>query len=241
ARSDLYHVKNKLKAFITGEWIRINPKNMAAYDERNHVNMVFLSNEAMPTIVEQDDRRHAVIWTPEKLDADFYNGVKAELDAGGGAALHNYLLHLNLGDFGPSSKPPMTDAKLELIDQSLDSPSRFVLAFERGDIEGFPAKDHPKLLMPCLSQDFYDLYCEWSRRQGLKALNQPKFMNAFKRKHSGTSERKRIGSGNPATVLHMPGGHEAPVGSSEGNWLADRVDIFKTALKDFKATYGALL
>ncbi len=41
ARSDLYHIKNKLKAFITGEWIRINPKNMAAYEERNHVNMVF--------------------------------------------------------------------------------------------------------------------------------------------------------------------------------------------------------
>ena len=242
ARSDLYHVKNKLKAFITGEWIRINPKNMSAYDERNHVNMVFLSNEAMPTIVEQDDRRHAVIWTPEKLDADFYNGVKAELDAGGGAALHNYLLHLNLGDFGPSSKPPMTDAKLELIDQSLDSPSRFVLAFERGDIEGFPAKDYPKLLMPCLSQDFYDLYCEWSRRQGLKALNQPKFMNAVDRKHKGRVERKRIGgSGNPVRVLHLPGGHEPPVGASESDWLYDRVDIFKTAFKDFKATYGAVL
>ena len=32
ARSDLYHVKNKLKSFITGDWIRINPKNLMAYD-----------------------------------------------------------------------------------------------------------------------------------------------------------------------------------------------------------------
>src|SRR5699024_402581 len=30
ARSDLYHVKNKLKAFITGDWIRINAKQLAA-------------------------------------------------------------------------------------------------------------------------------------------------------------------------------------------------------------------
>ena len=239
ARSDLYHVKNKLKAFITGEWIRINPKNMAAYDERNHVNMVFLSNEAMPTIVEQDDRRHAVIWTPEKLSADFYTGLKAEIDSGGGAALHHYLLHLDLGDFGPSSKPPMTDAKIELIDQSLDSPSRFVLAFEKGDIDGFPAKNAPALLTPCLSQDFYELYGEWCRRQGLKALNQPKFMNAVDRKHQGKVERKRVGgTSNPVRVLHLPGGHEPAVGQNESDWLADRIEVFKTAFKDYKNTTG---
>jgi putative DNA primase/helicase len=239
ARSDLYHVKNKLKAFITGEWIRINPKNMAAYDERNHVNMVFLSNEAMPTIVEQDDRRHAVIWTPEKLSADFYAGLKREIDNGGGAALHHYLLHLDLGDFGPASKPPMTDAKRELIDQSLDSPSRFVLAFERGDVEGFPGKGAPKLLTPCLSQDFYELYGEWCRRQGLKSLNMPKFMNAVDRKHQGITDRKRIGQGsNPKTVLYLPGGHEKPPAQNEADWLEDRVDIFKTAFKDYKATTG---
>ena len=239
ARSDLYHVKNKLKALITGEWIRINPKNMAAYDERNHVNMVFLSNEAMPTIVEQDDRRHAVIWTPEKLSADFYTGLKAEIDSGGGAALHHYLLHLDLGDFGPSSKPPMTDAKIELIDQSLDSPSRFVLAFEKGDIDGFPAKNAPALLTPCLSQDFYELYGEWCRRQGLKALNQPKFMNAVDRKHQGKVERKRVGgTSNPVRVLHLPGGHDLPAAQNESEWLAYRIDIFKTAAKDYKATSG---
>ena len=240
ARSDLYHVKNKLKAFITGEWIRINPKNMAAYDERNHVNMVFLSNEAMPTIVEQDDRRHTVIWTPEKLSPEFYAGLKAEINAGGGPALHDYLLHVDLGDFGPSTMPPLTDAKRELIDQSLDSPSRFVLAFEKGDVEGFPGKNAPRLLTPCLSQDFYELYGEWCRRLGLKALNQPKFMNAVDRKHSGRVERKRIGgTGNPARVLHLPHGHTKPDAQNEGDWLAERIDVFKTAFKDYKATNGS--
>lgn len=242
ARSDLYHVKNKLKSFITGEWIRINPKNMAAYDERNHVNMVFLSNESMPTIVEQDDRRHAVIWTPEKLSPDFYTSLKSEIDAGGGAALHHHLLHLDLGDFGPASKPPMTDAKRVLIDQSLDSPSRFVLAFERGDVDGFPAKSQPALLTPCLSQDMYELYSDWCRRQGLKSLNQPKFMNVIDRKHQGTVERKRIGGvGNPARVLHLPGGNTKPAAYNESDWLADRIQIFKGALKDFKATNGAFI
>jgi len=196
----------------------------------------------MPTIVEQDDRRHAVIWTPEKLSADFYTGLKAELDAGGGAALHHHLLHLDLGDFGPASKPPMTDAKRELIDQSLDSPSRFVLAFEKGDVEGFPAKGSPALLTPCLSQDLYELYGEWCNRQGLKAMNMPKFINAVDRKHKGVIERKRVGgTGNPVRVLHLPGGQTKPEGIPESEWLLNRIDSFKTALKDFKNTKGGFL
>jgi len=234
ARSDLYHIKNKLKAFITGEWIRINPKNMAAYEEKNHVNMVFLSNEAMPVVLEEDDRRHAVIWTPEKLSPDFYKAVKAEIDNGGVEALHHHLLHLDLGDFTSSTLPPMTDAKRELIDLGLDSPSRFVHAFERGEVDGFPAKHAPKLLMPCLSQDFFNLYGEWCSSQGLKALNQPRFMNAMRRKHQATTDRKRCGGGNPQIVLTLPGGHEKPVAENEGDWLEDRVGIFKDALKAFR-------
>lgn len=242
ARSDLYHIKNKLKAFITGEWIRINPKNMAAYEERNHVNMVFLSNEAMPVVLEEDDRRHAVIWTPEKLSREFYAGVKAEIDGNGVAALHDYLLHLDLGDFNSATLPPMTDAKRELIDLSLDSPSRFMLAFEAGDVDGFPGKHTPKLLSPCLSQDLFDLYHEWCRRVGLKALNQPRFANALKRKHGAAVERKRYDSESglkgPSAISFLKGGHEMPPGRSESEWIGERVGVFKMALKDFKGMGG---
>jgi len=239
ARSDLYHVKNKLKAFITGEWIRINPKNMQAYDERNHVNMVFLSNEAMPVVLEEDDRRHAVIWTPEKLGTDFYAGVRAEMASGGGAALHDYLLHLDLGDFDAGTLPPMTDAKRELIDLSKDSPSRFVQALEGGDIDGFPGANAPRLLLPALSSDLYDLYTVWCRTVNLKALNQPRFANALMRKHQARTERKRYASGDmgtkgPAAITWLPGCHEAPPGRSETEWLGERVDVFRMALRDYK-------
>ena len=238
ARSDLYHIKNKLKAFITGEWIRINPKNVAAYEERNHVNMVFLSNEAMPVVLEDDDRRHAVIWTPEKLSPDFYRGVQREIDTGGVAALHHHLLHLDLGEFGPATLPPMTDAKRELIDLGMDSPSRFVGAFEAGDIEGFPAKGAPRLLTPALSQDLFDLYTLWCRHVGLKALNQPRFANALKRKHKAVVERKRYDDGaatrGPSAVTFLPGGHEPPVGQSEADWIGERVMVFRTSLKDYR-------
>ena len=111
ARMELYHTKNKLKSLITGEWIRINPKNIGAYDERNHVNLVFLSNETQPLVLERDDRRYTVIWTPAKLTRDFYQEVLDEIRAGGIAALHDYLLNIPLGDFGTGTEPPMTKAK----------------------------------------------------------------------------------------------------------------------------------
>ena len=243
ARSDLYHIKNKLKAFITGEWIRINPKNMAAYEERNHVNMVFLSNESMPVVLEEDDRRHVVIWTPPKLSRDFYAGVQREIDSGGIAALHHHLLHLDMGDFHNTTLPPMTQAKRELIDLSLDSPSRFMLAFESGDVEGFPGKHAPRLLSPMLSQDLYDLYCAWCGKWGLKSLHQPRFANALMRKHGAVVQRKRYDSGvggkrGPSAITYLPGGHDLPPGESETDWVGQRIHVFKTALKDLKGLGG---
>jgi putative DNA primase/helicase len=240
ARSELYHIKNKLKAFVTGDWIRINPKNMAAYDERNHVNMVFLSNEAMPVVLEEDDRRHAVIWTPEKLSPEFYAAVLDELRNGGVAALHHYLLHVDLGDMHEGSMPPMTDAKKELIGLSLDSPSKFCIALETGDVEGFPPTNSGRALSPCLSTDLYELYTTWCRSVGLKALNQPRFANALMRKHGAVTERKRYSiaatftTKGPAAITYLRGGPELPPGEQEADWLGDRIEAFRTALKDYR-------
>lgn len=245
ARSEMYHIKNKLKSFITGDRIRINPKNRAAYEERNHVNAVFLSNEEMPVVLEEDDRRHVVIWTPEKLSEAFYRDTLREIADGGVAALHHHLLHLDLGDFSNGTQPPMTAAKRELIDLSLDSPSRFMLAMERGDVEGFPGLNAPKVLGPCLSMDLFELYQEWCRRLGLKSLHQPRFVNAVVRKHRARLERKRYdtdaGVKGPAGTLYLHGGHELPPGRGETEWLGERLAVFRTALKDYKASVGGVL
>jgi putative DNA primase/helicase len=165
ARQELFHTKNKLKGIITGEWIRINPKNVAAHDERNHVNLVFLSNESQPLVLEHDDRRYTVIRTPEQLSAHFYADVKAELADGGVAALHDHLLNLDLGDFDEHAKPPMTEAKIALIDRSMDSVLRFLRDWQAGDIEHRPG-DPPLPFCPCSSSHLYRAYLEWCRRMG---------------------------------------------------------------------------
>lgn len=238
ARSDLYHVKNKLKAFITGDQIRINPKNMQAYYEANHVNMVFLSNEAMPVVLEEDDRRHAIIWTPAKLQPDFYAKVKAEIDAGGALALYDYLLHVDLGEFTNATLPPMTAAKQELISLSLDSPSKFMRAFEAGDVSGFPARGRPAVLAPCLTMDLYEVYKWWCAATGERSLPLPRFSNAINRKHGATILQKRYetltGIKGPSSVCFLAGGHELTPGRGEVEWLGERIDIFKQAVKDLR-------
>ena len=166
ARAELYHVKNKLKGIVTGEWIRINPKNVAAHDERNHVNLVFLSNERQPLVLDKDDRRYTVIWTPEKLPEGFYGDIRAELDAGGVAALHQHLATLDLGDFSEHSKPPMTQSKRDVIDISMDSIERFVQDWQGGGIV-FDSGAGQLPFGPCGSADLYNAYGRWCKREGV--------------------------------------------------------------------------
>ncbi|HEX7113209.1 MAG TPA: primase-helicase family protein, partial [Mizugakiibacter sp.] len=230
ARKELYYVKNKLKALITGDWIRINPKNIAAYDERNHVNLVFLSNESMPVVLEEDDRRHCIIWTPHELGPEFYAGALRERDTGGIAALHHYLLHLDLGDFHPGTRPPETSAKDELIKLGLDSPMRFFDDVSLGEVPGLK-------LMPALATDWYDAYRVWCGRNGHRPAPQPKFVNAIVRKRFVPSVRKRYLLGQtthgPHAILLMLGVHP-PEGTVETHWLGDQVQAFRQALADYR-------
>lgn len=242
ARSDLYHVKNKLKAFITGDWIRINSKNMAAYDERNHVNLVFLSNEVMPVVLDEDDRRHCVIYTPGKQDAEFYREVLNEIKGGGAEALHDYLLHLDLGSFDNATLPPQNQAKVELIEQSRDSTSRFLHALQGGDILG------KHKLGPALSEHVFDLYCAWCNRLGLRPAPLPKLVAVLKLKHQIPCERKRYRYPADADLENSPKGPhgclylgdlEQPLGQSEVDWLGECFDDFYKAVGEYKGTARA--
>ncbi len=161
ARAEMHHLKNQLKNFITGDWVRVNPKNVAAHRERNHMNILFNSNEDQPVVLENDDRRHLVIWTPPKLPADFYVEVAEEIETGGVAALHHYLLNYDVGSFRPWTLPPMTQAKRDLIAIGADSIERFMGEWQGGDIDGIP-------FCPCGTGDLYRLYLRWCRENGEK-------------------------------------------------------------------------
>jgi putative DNA primase/helicase len=238
AQADRFDLKNRLKGLITGKHIRINPKHIAAYDESNHLNMVFLSNEAMPVVLEEDDRRHCVIWTPEKRPPEFYTGVQAEIDAGGVSALHDYLLRVDLGDFHPATNPPDTAAKRELISLGLDSPLQFVDALQTGDI---PQLLRDKQPIPGLTADWYSAYCHWCTRVGVKPASMKRFVNAIERKRGMPSERKRwMGpAGEPAGPHCMfLWGRQQPEGSDQTTWLGDQVRTLRDAIANFRGHHA---
>ena len=232
ARVDLYHLKNKLKSLITGDWISINSKNVARYDERNHVNLVFLSNEPMPVVLEEDDRRHCVIWTPSKAPPDFYAKVLAEIRDGGIAALHQHLLEVDLGDFHPGTPPPDSRAKDELIRLGLDSPLRFYEDVADGELKGITPTVG-------LSTDWYEVYRVWCGRNGHKPAPHPKFTNALVRKRHVVNLRKRYLDGQttrgPHYVLCL-GRYDPPEGGNEQDWLGERIDTFRAATRDYRGT-----
>lgn len=236
ARADVYHIKNKLKALITGDRIRINPKNFSAYWERNHLNLVFLSNESMPVVLEEDDRRHCVIWTPGKKLPQYYAAVRAEIASGGIAALHDYLLHLDLGDFDPGTHPPSTDAKSELVRLSLDSPIRF---HDELVLEEIP-KVEP---MPGLSSDWYALYRDWCKRHGYSCAPESKFVVALVRQRGVPKVRKRYDVAGKTRGPHhflLLGATAPPEGTSETWWLGDCYTRHREQLDEFRGRLASV-
>jgi putative DNA primase/helicase len=228
AQAHRFEVKNKLKTLITGNWIRINPKHVAAYDEANHVNLVFLSNEQMPVVLEEDDRRHCVIWTPDKKPADFYAKLLAEIADGGIAALHDHLLHLDLGDFHPGTPPPSTSAKQDLVDLAQDSPVDFVDALFYGDLE-------PLKAMPGLTSEWYAVYQRWCARCGVKAASMKRFVNTLDRRRQFRTARK--GYLDVTTITHPRSmllfRFEPPEGMVESTWLGEQVTAMRNRRDDY--------
>ena len=253
SRAELFHVKNKLKQFITGEWIRINPKNVMAHDERNHVNVVFLSNDKQPLVLEKDDRRYTVIWTPEKLGRAQYEAVRDEIRAGGIAALHQYLLDLELGDFDQYAEAPMTQAKRDLIALGLESTERFLEDWAAGDIPG-RTEEHEAQAMPycpCGSADLYATYKRWCALEGVtRPREQAAFLGHIAKlqgwtknhkdiyttlHHTGATKRQRMVVPGPAALgeaLKRPGStdYRKPEGQTQAQWLTDCFFAFRNAM-----------
>ena len=245
ARTDLYSAKNKLKGYITGDWLRINPKGEPARMERNYINWVYLSNEAQPVLLEHDDRRHVVISVPsEKMPRDFYQAVLQEIRSGGVAALYEALLHTNLDGFDEGAEAIMTESKREVIRLGAKSTALFYQAFEGGEIDGFPARNAPALLSPMLSSDFYKLYCEWARKNGLKTVSAVRFVSDLKGVYCVRSEKRGYSlqyvdrnARKTGQVIFCPGGEEPPPGEPLEKWLGARILKFRTALNDYVSAY----
>ena len=113
-----YREYNRLKAIITDEIATINEKFVATYEAPNFANFVFLSNLERPLQIDAEDRRIFVIDTPAELrDDEYWKELHGWLGDNLGVVL-KFLNDLDLTEFNPNARPPMTDAKKALIASS---------------------------------------------------------------------------------------------------------------------------
>lgn len=237
-RQELFHNKNMLKWVITEDEIPIRGMHQETRWESNHANVVFLSNELMPVALEQDDRRHLVIYTPAAEDAALYQRVANFLELDGHAKFMHYLMNYDIGDFNEFTKPLMTEAKLALIDLGLKPAERFANEW----LEGF-------LELPvnvCSVQQLYRCFRRWADLNGERyPPPQAVFTRTVERHVYERVERDESGRRKPARLVckqinlklltgnrktvrcWVPQGCEPPNGVTEGEWASSAIESFE--------------
>lgn len=231
ARQELYHHKNKLKSFITGETIQINTKMMPLRTESNHCNVVFLSNEQQPLALEPGDRRYFVVYTPPRRTDDLYSRVAESLRAGGAAAFFAHLLQVDCTGFDEFSIPPMTTAKRDLIELGLRPHERF-------------ARDWVGGLLPlprwvCSTDQLYRAFKRWAYMAGERfPPNQAGFTKGIEKtlRDKARCMPARLDTevnGRAWMRLWVPGDLEPPEGMTIGAWARECVQAFEDVLRGF--------
>ncbi len=246
-RQELYHNKNKLKWVVTEEQIPIRAMQSDVRWESNHANVVFLSNESMPLVLEDDDRRHLVVYTPQANDDGLYGRVAAFLKDGGSSRFMAYLQRYDVGDFNPHTKPLMTSAKADLITLSMKPAERFMAEWLQGFL--------PLPLQVCSTEQLYRAFRRWCDQAGERfPPAREAFTKAAERWVTERVERDGAGArmdprlslkviqlkdaeaknGRKAMRCWLPRGTgPREAGVSLGEWAADCVEAFDKRLNKF--------
>lgn len=175
SRDQKYSHMGTIKQMITGEKQRIEKKFIAGWEEANHMNCIFLSNELLPFPIEASDRRFLVIWPNSKLDPLLQQAVSHELKNGGAEAFYDWLLKVDTSDFDRHTKPPMTEAKEWVIDYGRPGWDKFYMSWSTEEL------DVPYI--PCLTTDLWLVYKAWCRKNGVhKVLDNQKFPQLIEKK-----------------------------------------------------------
>ncbi|AIC18582.1 DNA primase [Pseudomonas chlororaphis] len=168
SRDQRYNQVGKIKHMITGKTVRMESKFINGWEEANHMNSAFLSNEIMPWPISEDDRRMLVMWPMETLAPERQKAIAKELANGGVAALYGWLLDIDLGDFNQRTRPPKTEARERLVALSRTAWQTFLALWRTGEL-GYG------LWGCCMTSDVYGMFLEWCSINKEHSMSQTKF------------------------------------------------------------------
>lgn len=230
SRQEIRHHKGRLKSYVTGTEIIINEKFIQGRSERNCLNFVFLSNEIQPLSIDESDRRHLVIYTPPAKPREYYQAVRAEIDAGGVEALYHFLMHdVDLEDFDAHTKPLMTEAKKRLIVLGLSSPHQFFHEWSGGQL--------PVPYLSCRTRDLYQAYKRWCDKIGDRfPFPMPRFKAEIERKIP--CKIARIGDEKTQASCFIVNPDLRRPEQTEAQWMHAAVQTFVEAMQTFSKSWN---
>lgn len=118
---------DRLKAMITQDRMRIDPKYVPSFSIRDCINYLFTSNHPDAFFLEDDDRRNFVHeCAAAPMPREVYRDYAKWLDNGGAEALFYYLLRLDLKGMEPQDRAPDTASRKLMIEDGLSDVGRWV-------------------------------------------------------------------------------------------------------------------
>jgi len=133
-------VKSKIKALISDCMMIVNEKHVRTYEMENYTNILFFSNEAIPLLIEEQDRRFNVIETGGTLKAvpsfkknpeKFIEDTNDELDK-----FAQFLLNFSY-DKITVDEVIENEAKKEIKELSMNKYELFASKLKAGNFEWF--------------------------------------------------------------------------------------------------------
>jgi putative DNA primase/helicase len=156
--SERKNLKNLLQNMITNPVVQINEKNMPVREESSHANFSFLSNEQLPMLLNETDRRFTVIQVEEKRDLEYFRALGAQINSGGVEAFYQWLLDYRLEGFDEYTLPFETPARTHLITLGMQPDQRFVAYWSKGHT--------PLPYTTCSATDLYKGFRAWCKMSG---------------------------------------------------------------------------
>lgn len=231
---------NLLKSWITGGTVSVNEKNLPVREEENHCNFVFLSNNAIPIFVDEDDRRYCVIRVPDApMDTEIYNQVASDLWTTKGLHWYQYLRSLEVDPEFVREKVPHNEAKAELKQSCKNSIDLFLDEFGCIDEDGAQdleaaregRNDMRLPYGPCSTTDLYRAYRVWCKWNG---VSHPVSHKSFAMR--GANKRKWIKGRTRTSRYVVP----PEIGEPETHWKRDEVlEEFEKAVDTYNDRRGA--
>lgn len=122
-------MENNLKPVIAAppELLMVNKKQQHPYYVVNRIFVLAFSNERAPITIPADDRRWFVIWSQApRLPDDEAAQLWGWYHDGGFEAVAAYLDQRDVSKFNPGAAPPITDAKLAMVDLGMSGGEAFI-------------------------------------------------------------------------------------------------------------------